>query len=196
MKHQEVLDLIYGYCRATTAKQIESGYLEEQENLITDRYYGCNILKETSLDMNTKPEFDKLLKSLKADDTIVVTRLDRFATSIGDTFDIIRDLRSRGINIHILNIGLFDSSVLGKILYDTILAINEFEKALLVERIQSGKNKAKKTSGFREGRPKKYTDEQINQAVEMLNSYSYKKVEEMTGISKSTLIRAKKQSSK
>ena len=30
----------------------------------------------------------------------------------------------------------------------------------------------------------------------MLNSYSYKKVEEMTGISKSTLIRAKKQSSK
>lgn len=146
--------------------------------------------------MNTKPEFDKLLKSLKADDTIVVTRLDRFATSIGDTFEIIRDLRSRGINIHILNIGLFDSSVLGKILYDTILAINEFEKALLVERIQSGKNKAKKTSGFREGRPKKYTDEQINQAVEMLNSYSYKKVEEMTGISKSTLIRAKKQSSK
>lgn len=188
--------MIYGYCRATTSKQLESGYLDEQENLITDRYFGCEILRETSLDMNTKPVFDDLLKRLRADDTIVVTRLDRFATSISDTFETIRDLRTRGVKIHILNIGLFDSSVLGNILYDTIFAINEFEKALLVERIQSGKNKAKKTSGFREGRPKKYTDEQIKEAVEMLNSYSYKKVEEMTGISKSTLIRAKKQSSK
>lgn len=188
--------MIYGYCRATTEKQIESGYLEEQENLITDRYFGCNILKESSLDMNTKPEFENLLNRLQANDTLVVTKLDRFATSINDSFEIIRDLRNKGVNIHILNIGLFDSSILGGILYNSILAVNEFEKALLVERIQSGKNKAKKTSGFREGRPKKYTDDQIKQAVEMLDSYSYKKVEEMTGISKSTLIRAKKQSSK
>ena len=85
---------------------------------------------------------------------------------------------------------------MGNILFKTLCAVNNFDKALLVERIQSGKNKAKKTSGFKEGRPKKFSQDQIEEALEMLNSYSYKKVEELTGISKSTLIRAKKQAIK
>nr|WP_101772898.1 recombinase family protein [Peptostreptococcus faecalis] len=188
--------MIYGYCRATTSKQIEDGYLEEQEEQIRERYYESVISKEDSLDMNFKPKFNDLIRNATYGDTIVVTKLDRFATSIEDAFNILEDLRKRNIKFHILNIGLIDFSVLGEVLYNTIFAVNEFEKALLVERIQSGKNKAKKTEGFKEGRPKKYTQKQINDALEMLNSLSYKKVEEMTGISKSTLIRAKKESLK
>lgn len=46
---------------------------------------------------------------------------------------------------------------------------------------------------YHEGRPKKYTPAQINHAMELLeNGNSYRKVEAMTGISKSTLIRAKR----
>lgn len=45
---------------------------------------------------------------------------------------------------------------------------------------------------YREGRPKKYSRKQIEHALELLGSRSYKQVEELTGISKSTLIRAKK----
>lgn len=50
--------MIYGYCRATTSKQIELGYLEEQEDLIKERYYDSIIFKESSLDMNVKPEYE------------------------------------------------------------------------------------------------------------------------------------------
>lgn len=188
--------MIYGYCRATTSKQIESGYLEEQESAITDRYFNSFIFKEESLDINDKPEFNKIVEKIKPGDIFVVTTLDRFSKSISDAFDKVNYFRSKGVFVHILNIGLIDDSILGKILFDTISAFNQFEKALLVERIQSGKNKAKKTEGFREGRPKKYTDEQINQALDMLSTLSYKKVEELTGISKSTLIRAKKNAAK
>ncbi len=184
--------MIYGYCRATTSKQIELGYLEEQEDLIKDRYYESIIFKESSLDMNVKPEFDRIISLLNPKDILVVTQLDRFATSIGDAVDIIASIRAKEASIHVLNIGLIDFSVLGNVLFNTLCGVNNFDKALLVERIQSGKNKAKKTSGFKEGRPKKFTQEQIYEALEMLNSYSYKKVEELTGISKSTLIRAKK----
>ena len=187
--------MIYGYCRATTSKQIELGYLEEQEDLIKERYYDSIIFKESSLDMNVKPEFEKII-NLNPEDILVVTQLDRFATSIGDAVDIIASIRDKQASIHILNIGLVDFSILGNILFKTLCAVNNFDKALLVERIQSGKNKAKKTSGFKEGRPKKFSEEQIQEALDMLNSYSYKKVEELTGISKSTLIRAKKQAIK
>ena len=47
--------------------------------------------------------------------------------------------------------------------------------------------------GYREGRPPKYKPAQISHALELLDSgMTYRRVEELTGISKSTLIRARK----
>jgi DNA invertase Pin-like site-specific DNA recombinase len=48
----------------------------------------------------------------------------------------------------------------------------------------------KEKSDFKEGRPKKYGRKQIEHALQLLENNSYKQVESMTGISKSTLIRA------
>lgn len=185
--------MIYGYCRATTEKQIKDGYLEDQAELISDRYFYAEIFKEDSTDLNQTPVLNELLDKLNGDDTFVVTQMDRFAKNITSVIEIIEDLKQRGVKVHILNLGLIDDSALGKVVFNCLSAFEEFEKALLVERTQSGKMKAKKEKNFREGRPRKYTDEQLKEAVQLLNIYSYKKVEEMTGISKSTLIRGKRQ---
>ena len=62
----------------------------------------------------------------------------------------------------------------------------------LVERTQTGKMVARQNPNFKDGRPKKYTPIQIEHALSLLSSgKSYKEVEEITGISKSTMIRAK-----
>ena len=63
---------------------------------------------------------------------------------------------------------------------------------MIVERTQEGKMIAKQKPDFREGRPKKYGRRQIEHALQLLETHSYKQVESMTGISKSTLIRAKR----
>lgn len=63
---------------------------------------------------------------------------------------------------------------------------------MIVERTQEGKTIARLKEDFREGRPPKYGRKQITHALDLLESHSYKQVEEITGISKSTLIRAKK----
>ena len=73
-----------------------------------------------------------------------------------------------------------------------MLAVAELERNQIVERTQSGKMIAKLNPNYVEGRPKKYSREQINHAIELLVDNSYKQVEQLTGISKSTLIRAKK----
>lgn len=73
-----------------------------------------------------------------------------------------------------------------------LLAFAEFERDMIVERTQEGKAIAKQREDFTEGRPKKFSQQQIAHALELLESHSYKQVEQMTGISKSTLIRAKK----
>ena len=63
---------------------------------------------------------------------------------------------------------------------------------MIVERTQEGKAIAKQNPEFTEGRPKKYSRQQINHALDLLKNHSYRQVCQMTGISKSTLIRAKK----
>lgn len=67
---------------------------------------------------------------------------------------------------------------------------------MIVERTQEGKSIARQRVDFRKGRPRKYSKKQVEHALELLESNSYKQVEEMTGISKSTLIRAKRKGKK
>ena len=56
-------------------------------------------------------------------------------------------------------------------------------------RSQEGKAIAKMREGFTEGRPRKFTEEEMDWAIDLLATNSYKEVAEITNISKSTLIR-------
>ncbi|NWO15125.1 MAG: recombinase family protein [Virgibacillus sp.] len=59
-----------------------------------------------------RPEFQALLNTVQTGDTIVVTKLDRFARSAGDA-QIIRSLFDRGIKVHILNMGVIENTPTG-----------------------------------------------------------------------------------
>ena len=67
----------------------------------------------------------------------------------------------------------------------------EFERDMIIERTQEGKAIAKRQPDFKEGRPRLYGRKQIQHALGLLQDHSYRQVTELTGISKSTLIRAK-----
>ena len=73
-----------------------------------------------------------------------------------------------------------------------MLSFSEFEREIIIQRTQEGKAIAKQNPNFQEGRPKKFKREQINHALELLKTNSYKQVYQMTGISPATLGRAKR----
>ena len=85
-----------------------------------------------------------------------------------------------------------DNTPTGKLIRTVMLAFAEFERDMIVERTQEGKAIAKQSSDFREGRPKKFSKKQVAHALELLQNHTYRQVEDLTGISKSTLIRAKR----
>lgn len=64
---------------------------------------------------------------------------------------------------------------------------------MIVQRTQEGKAIAKLKPDFREGRPKKYSESQIKHGIDLLEYHTYSEVVELTGISKSTLVRAQKE---
>ena len=87
--------------------------------------------------------------------------------------------------------GMIEDNPMGELIVSCLLAFAAFERAMILERTQSGKQRAKQNPDFREGRPKKYSRRQISHALSLLDDgKTYKEVEAMTGISKSTLIRA------
>lgn len=187
--------MVFGYARVSTKGQAKDGNsLEAQEKLLKDAgakqiYYDAFTGTKAH-----RPELDKLLSKLRPGDKLIVTKLDRIARSATQGIELIQSLLDKGITVHVLNMGLMDSTPTGKLIRNIMLAFAEFERDMIVERTSEGKAIAKQKPDFKEGRPSVYSKKQIEHALSLLESHSYKQVEEMTGISKSTLIRAKRKS--
>lgn len=75
---------------------------------------------------------------------------------------------------------------------DLEFLVNECANEIIMKRCRKGKERAKQKPGFTEGRPKKFNDTQIANALKLLEHSSYNRVAKLTGISKATLMRAKK----
>ena len=186
--------MIWGYGRVSTSKQLKNNSLEEQvkllkdagaEKIVTDGYSGTKI---------DRPNFTKLINSLAPGDKLIVTKLDRFARTAIEGSKVVRDLVDKGVTVHILNMGIADNTPTGKLLVTIMLSFAEFERDMIVERTQSGKAIARANGQRVDGRPKKFNDSKISLAMKLLDEgHSYSQVEKEMGISKSTLIRAKRE---
>ena len=184
--------MIYGYARVSTSAQAKDGNsLEEQKQKLIAAGASEIIEEHYTGTTTNRPEFSKLIDKLQDGDTLVVTKLDRFARSAGQGVQLIQELIGRGVSVNVLNMGLMDNKPASKLMITMMLAFAEFERDMIVERTQEGKRVAKQQPGYREGRPK-IPKAQIELALSLLeppNNKSYNEVVRMTGISKSTLQR-------
>ena len=111
--------MIYGYIRVSTVKQASEGNsLEGQKKLLLE-----NGVKEENIykDIYTgtksdRPSFNELINKLEQGDTLVVTKLDRFARSMIEGSKIVNELIDKGIRVNVLNIGVMDDEVIRDII--------------------------------------------------------------------------------
>jgi len=177
--------MIYGYARVSTTGQDLEAQLQALQ------HEGATVIyKEKFTGTSTdRPELNKLLEQLVEGDKLIVTKLDRLARNTKEGISIIENLFERGVKVHVLNVGLLENTTMGKFFLQTLLAVAEMERNLIVERTQEGKAIAKQNADFKEGRPPKYTKQQLDHAMQLLATNSFKQVEALTGISMSTLKR-------
>lgn len=186
--------MIYGYARVSTATQGRDGNSLEDQVAALQRY-GCQEIVEEAFTGKTmeRPKFQSLLERLREGDTLVVAKLDRFARTAVDGVQTVRELFERGVRVHILNMGLIENTLTGNLILTVMLAFAEYERGMIVERTQTGKAVARQDPNFRDGRPKKYKAAQITHALALLEEgKTYRQVEELTGISKSTMVRERR----
>ena len=151
----------YGYARVSTKGQAKNGNsLEDQyTKLRAEGILEKNIFRDscTGTKMD-RPDFDRLLSILKPSDELVVCKLDRFARTAAEGSLLVQKLVKRGIKVNILNMGTADNTPMGKLMVTILLAFAEYERDMIVERTQAGKEIARQSSDYREGRPSKYTE--------------------------------------
>lgn len=174
----------YGYARVSTTDQ----KLENQIDLLKSA--GADkIFREKYTGTTTqRPEFQKLLNELEANDTLIVTKLDRFARNTTEALELIQKLFKQNIKVNILNMGVIDNTPTGQLIFTIFSAFAQFERDLIVTRTQEGKMYAREHDpNFREGRPRTYSDEQIQLAYELRQQgMTYKMIARKTGISERT----------
>jgi putative DNA-invertase from lambdoid prophage Rac len=146
---------VFAYCRVSTTDQttqnqsIEikaAGFAIEAQRLIEENISGSVAAKE-------RAGFTKLIDRMESGDILVVTKLDRLGRNAMDVRTTIEQLSSMGVRVHCLALGGVDlTSPAGKMTMQVIAAVAEFERDLLIERTQSGINRAK-AAGKQFGRP-------------------------------------------
>jgi len=183
----------YGYARVSTHWQASDGNsLEAQIESLNAAGADKIYMDEYSGRTTKRPQLDELLSVISSGDELIVTKLDRMARSVIEGSELIKRLQEKNITVYVLNIGCMDNSPTGRLITNVMLSFAEFERDMIIERTQEGKNAAKRNNpDFKDGRPCKFSDEQMELALELLEKHSYKEVSNMTGISKSTLQRAK-----
>lgn len=181
--------MIYGYMRVSTTGQVKGNSLEEQARMLKKN--GATVIFQDAYTGTSteRPNFTKLLHIVKEGDTIVITKLDRFARNTSEGLQVIQGLLERNVKVHILNMGQIDSTPTGKLIFTVMLAFAEFERDMIVQRTSEGKEIARMRQDFTEGRPPKYSEDSIEVAQILLEDMSLTEASKITGISRSTLHR-------
>lgn len=149
--------MLIGYARVSTDDQdlrLQRGELQRA---------GCERLFEEKLSgaRRDRPELQHMLDHLRADDVVVITRLDRLARSTRDLLDIAERLNTIGAGLRSLAAPWADTtSPAGRMVLTVFAGIAEFERDLIRERTSSGRAAAKQR-GVRFGRPAKLSPDQI-----------------------------------
>jgi DNA invertase Pin-like site-specific DNA recombinase len=124
-----------GYGRVSTRDQ----HPEAQHDAL--RAAGCDdvSIDKASGKLARRPELDRaLLSANRTGDQLVITKLDRLGRSLEHLIELSNDLQARGVDLVVLDQGIDTSTAVGRMFFQILGSIAEFEHALMSERTIDG----------------------------------------------------------
>lgn len=175
----------YGYVRVSTLEQDPASQLDAMAAAGVDR--DRVFLEHASGALDSRPELAKLVKVLRAGDTLVVWRLDRLGRSTSHLIQTVTELGERGVGFHSLTEAIDTTTSAGRLLFGILASLAAFERDVIRERTVAGLAAAR-ARGNLGGRPSMMTPEKLAVARQMLSDGKPKSVIAKTiGVSRPTL---------
>jgi DNA invertase Pin-like site-specific DNA recombinase len=150
---------VVGYARVSTRDQDLSSQVERIQRYISDyglipAIEGAIFQEKISGISNQRPERTKIMKLAEQGkiDLVICTKLDRWGRSLKDLIETMNFLESHHASMVFLDQNIDLSSPMGKMLFQILGSVAEFERNLIVERTQEGRVRAM-LHGTRSGKP-------------------------------------------
>src|SRR4051812_11684404 len=182
------------YARVSTLNnqdpELQLGELREYAGrrnwLITEEY----IDKGVSGCKESRPALNRLMSDAccRRFDAVLVWKIDRFGRSLKHLVNALAELAALGVAFISLRDNLDLSTPSGRLMFQIIGAMAEFERALIQERVRAGLRNAR-AKGKRLGRPRVIVDVYKIAALRS-QGRSWAQIEEEAGVSKGTAQRA------
>jgi len=152
-----------GYGRVSSRDQNPDGQRDALDAAGCDEVF----IDKASGKLASRPLLDKaLLVAARAGDQLVVTKLDRLGRSLEHLIALSTQLQARGVDLVVLDQGIDTSTAVGRMFFQILGAIAEFEHALMSERTRDGLDAAR-ARGRTGGQKPKLTARQAKIAQEM-----------------------------
>ena len=182
--------MLIGYARCSTDAQD----LTAQHDALTtlgvkpNRIYVDHGLTGTN---RARPGLREALAACRAGDTLVVTKLDRLARSLTDARNIVEELTTAGIKLNIGGSVHDPTDPVGRLLFNVLAMIAEFESDLIRMRTREGM-KVAKAKGRLRGKQPKLKPAQEAHLVELWHAGKHTSAElaELFSVARSTVYRA------
>src|SRR5262245_1263928 len=183
------------YARVSTAEQDPSLQLDELTHYAEARRLqvaGTYVDQGISGARAQRPQLDALMASAKRRDfdALLVWKLDRLARSVRHLTILAGELEALGVDLIVPGQAIDTSTPTGRLLFNMLGAIAEFERDLIRDRVVAGMRAAQRR-GKAIGRPQRLQGEQRERIVRLRRSgRSLREIATLLGVSKSTVGRA------
>ena len=182
--------LLIGYARVSTDDQDLTAQFQALEamGVSPKRIYVDHGLTGANRD---RPGLGEALAACREGDTLVVTKLDRLARSLPDARDIVDELTARGIKLNLGGSVHDPTDPVGRLLFNVLAMVAEFEADLIRMRTREGM-KIAKAKGRLRGKQPKLSPRQEAHLVELHEAGEHTTTElaELFSVARSTVYRA------
>ncbi len=150
----------FGYARVSTRDQnlaLQMDALKRE---------GCQTIFQEKMSgtKSNRPELRKMMDQLRADDIIVIWKLDRLGRSLRGLVNLVNEIQTRGAGLQSLNDSINTTTPHGKLTFYLFAALAEFERDMIGERTKAGLAAAR-ARGRKGGRPKGLSKEAKDKAM-------------------------------
>ena len=148
-----------GYARVSSIGQKLDVQLEKLENQDCEKIYQE---KESATNTNKRPQLMACLDYVREGDSLVITKLDRLARSTLDLCNIAKRLEDKKVTLQVIDQNIDTSSSTGRLMFNMLATIAQFETEIRAERQMDGIKKAQ-ANGVLFGRVKTLTPDQVKE---------------------------------
>jgi DNA invertase Pin-like site-specific DNA recombinase len=158
-----------------------------------DRLSDCDRIFKEKVSAGTRDkrlELKKALDFVREGEVLIVTKLDRLARSVVDLSNIVQLLEEKDVDLVVLDQGINTTTIYGRLQFNILAPIGEFERGLITERSREGREKAI-ANGARFGVRAKLSDDEIDEMVRLFETDELSKndISEIYAISRSSVYR-------